>query len=147
MTFVDEFSLTAVPLEQYFNDTRLGYATGFMWEVAGAHYLVTNWHVLSARDFYTRKNLNSANAGRPNKLRAFFCISPNQWADRRQHSVANRNGGFRPRFPLRRRSSRLSSVEARKHSVGAGSRTTDDRLHARGHGLKARNVRSAGDQA
>ncbi|OCJ05394.1 hypothetical protein A6U86_29495 [Rhizobium sp. AC27/96] len=39
MTTLDEFSQTAVPLEQYFNETKLGNATGFMWECAGGHYL------------------------------------------------------------------------------------------------------------
>lgn len=84
MTTLDEFSLTAVPLEPYFNETKLGNATGFMWEWAGAHYLVTNWHVVSARDFFTDEYLDRVTVGRPNKLRTLFntkmgFIGKQQW--------------------------------------------------------------------
>ena len=33
MITLDQFTLTTVPLEQYFNDTRLGQGTGFMWKI------------------------------------------------------------------------------------------------------------------
>lgn len=33
MTTIDAFTLTAVPLEQYFNETYLGPATAFLWKV------------------------------------------------------------------------------------------------------------------
>ena len=66
MTELDQFSLTAVPLEQYFNKTRLGQGTGFMWKIGEQYYLVTNWHVLSMCDFFTRKNMR-LDAGRPNR--------------------------------------------------------------------------------
>ena len=65
MIALDQFTLTAVPLEQYFNETRLGQGTGFLWKVEEQHYLVTSWHVLSMADFFTRANLRK-DAGRPN---------------------------------------------------------------------------------
>lgn len=71
MTTIDQFSLTTIPLEQYFNDTCLGQGTGFLWKIQSQHYLVSNWHVLSMSDFFTRGNLR-ADAGRPNILRTLF---------------------------------------------------------------------------
>ena len=41
MTELDQFTLTTVPLEQYFNDTRLGQGTGFIWQIEGRQYLAT----------------------------------------------------------------------------------------------------------
>jgi len=69
MTTLHQFTLTTVPLEQYFINTRLGQGTGFMWKIQNQYYLVTNWHVLSMRDFFTGVNLRP-DAGRPNILRA-----------------------------------------------------------------------------
>jgi len=71
MIRIDQFTLTTVPLEQYFNDERLGQGTGFMWKIQEKYYLVTNWHVLSMCDFFTRANLRK-DAGRPNTLRTLF---------------------------------------------------------------------------
>jgi hypothetical protein len=73
MTTLDQFTLTTVPLEQYFGETRLGRGTGFMWKIKERYYLVTAWHVLAMRDFFTGKNLR-ADAGRPNVLRTLFNI-------------------------------------------------------------------------
>jgi Trypsin-like peptidase domain len=73
MTVLDQFTLTTVPLEQYFEETPLGHATGFMWKVQEQYYLVTNWHALSMCDFFTRANLRT-DAGRPNILRSLFNI-------------------------------------------------------------------------
>lgn len=41
MTSLDQFTLTTIPLEQYFNETRLGQGTGFIWKVQRQYYLVT----------------------------------------------------------------------------------------------------------
>jgi hypothetical protein len=71
MPAIDQFTLTAIPLELYFHDTPLGHATGFLWQIQNEYYLVTNWHVLSAKDFFTLQNLRP-DAGRPNVLRALF---------------------------------------------------------------------------
>jgi Trypsin-like peptidase domain len=79
MTRLDQFTLTTVPLEQYFDDTPLGQGTGFVWRARDQHYLVTNWHVLSMRDFFTRANLRK-DAGRPNTLRTLFNIETGSFA-------------------------------------------------------------------
>ncbi|MBB4237675.1 S1 family peptidase [Rhizobium esperanzae] len=71
MTTIDHFTLTTIPLEQYFCDTFLGHGTGFVWQLQDKFYLVTNWHVLSMCDFFTRGHLRS-DAGRPNMLRGLF---------------------------------------------------------------------------
>jgi hypothetical protein len=73
MTILDQFTLTTVPLEQYFDDTPLGQGTGFMWKIGDQYYLVTNWHVLTMCDFFTRANLRK-DAGRPNILRTLFNV-------------------------------------------------------------------------
>ena len=84
MTTIDQFTLTAIPLEQYFNDTYLGHATGFLWKIENQSYLVTNWHVVTAQDFFTRENLHD-HGGRPNMLRARFQI-PGTW-EKQQYDI------------------------------------------------------------
>jgi hypothetical protein len=75
-TTIDNLSLCTIPLEQYFkdtrNETRLGQGTGFIWRAGKTNYLVTNWHVLSGRDFFTGKNLDEEHGGRPTVLRGLF---------------------------------------------------------------------------
>jgi hypothetical protein len=73
MVRIDQFSLTTAPIEQYFNDTKLGVATGFVWQVGNQPYLVTNWHVVTCRRFPNRRKPPSA-GGRPNVLRVHFNI-------------------------------------------------------------------------
>jgi hypothetical protein len=36
-----QFTLTTVPLEQYFGNIRLGQGSGFMWKIGEQYYLVT----------------------------------------------------------------------------------------------------------
>lgn len=67
MISIDQFSLTTTPIEQYFNKTLLGTATGFVWKIDGRYFLITNWHVVTCRVFPTREYIKS-HAGRPNKL-------------------------------------------------------------------------------
>lgn len=73
MTQIDQFSLATVPLELFFGETPLGQGTGFVWRIGERNYLVTNWHVVTGQDFFTRKNLRS-DGGRPNRIRARFNI-------------------------------------------------------------------------
>jgi hypothetical protein len=96
MIKLDQFTLTTIPLEQYFNDTRLGHGTGFIWMLGGKHYLVTNWHVLSMCDFFTRANLRG-DAGRPNVLRMHFNIQTGSFA-KQQWNVEVRNDNDEPRW-------------------------------------------------
>lgn len=71
MPGIDQYSIATVPLEMRFNDTRLSTATGFVWERAGGHYLITNWHNVSGRDPNTDRHL-SKTAAEPNILVGVF---------------------------------------------------------------------------
>jgi hypothetical protein len=94
MTALDQFTLTTVPLEQYFNDTRLGQGTGFMWKVQERYYLVTNWHVLAMRDFFSGENLRP-DAGRPNILRTLFNIQHGSF-DKQRWDIKIRDDDDKP---------------------------------------------------
>lgn len=51
-------SLSCTPIELLANDgsdTIVGTATGFFWQRGGQSYLVTNWHVVSGRNSFTRQ--------------------------------------------------------------------------------------------
>ena len=54
-------------IEIYFNETKLSTATGFAILHQNKKYLVTNWHVVSGRNFITKECL-SKTAAIPNKL-------------------------------------------------------------------------------
>jgi hypothetical protein len=99
MTTIDRLSLCTVPLEQYFKDaqheTRLSQGTGFIWRVGKSYdYLVTNWHVLSGRDFFTGENLNK-HGGRPPVLRAIFDMKTGLF-DRYRLEIGIRDKDDRP---------------------------------------------------
>jgi hypothetical protein len=68
---LDRFSLVTAPLSLHFNDTHLSDATGFIWQEGRQNYLITNWHVVTARHAQTGKSLNT-HGGRPNKIHALF---------------------------------------------------------------------------
>jgi hypothetical protein len=70
-TTIDEYSLATVPVIQFFNDTVLGNATAFVWRHTGKDFLITNWHVVTARNNETGANLHPQ-GGHPNKLRLYF---------------------------------------------------------------------------
>jgi hypothetical protein len=70
-TTIDQYSLATVPVMQLFNDTVLGNATAFVWRHNGQHFLITNWHVVTARNNETGVNLHPK-GGRPNRLRLYF---------------------------------------------------------------------------
>ena len=71
-TTIDEYSLATVPVIQLLNDTVLGNATAFVWRHNnGQDFLITNWHVVTARNNETGANLHPQ-GGRPNKLRLYF---------------------------------------------------------------------------
>ena len=70
-TTIDEYSLATVPVIQLFNETILGNATAFVWRHIGQDFLITNWHVVTARNNETGVNLHPQ-GGHPNKLRLYF---------------------------------------------------------------------------
>jgi hypothetical protein len=94
MIELNQFSLTTIPLEQYFNNTRLGQGTGFVWKQRERYYLVTNWHVLSMQDFFTGDNLRK-DGGRPNILRTLLNIETGSFA-KEQRNIAIKDSDGRP---------------------------------------------------
>jgi hypothetical protein len=90
MTSIDQFSLTTTPIEQFFNETALGTATGFVWVRSGKYYLITNWHVVTCRMFPTGQYLKS-HAGRPNVLRAHFNLAARQDFGKQQYDLKIRD--------------------------------------------------------
>jgi len=91
---MDAFTLTAIPIEQYVNDTLLGHGTGFVWVIEEQYYLVTSWHVLSMCHFFARANLRK-DGGRPNKLRVLFNVRTGSF-DRQWWEIKIRDDDDRP---------------------------------------------------
>ena len=73
-----QLSLTTVPVTPFFNSTALPPATSFVWKRRDTYYLITNWHVVTARICETGTNLLKG-AARPNKLHALFTIRVGQF--------------------------------------------------------------------
>jgi Trypsin-like peptidase domain len=99
MTRIDQFSLTTAPIEQYFNETKLGVATGFVWQVGNQPYLITNWHVVTCRRFPTGENLHP-HGGRPNVLRVHFNIRAQDFGKKR-FDISIRDDYNKPRWLIR----------------------------------------------
>lgn len=70
---ISNLSLASIPIELFFDDTKLGTATGFLLKKNQEWCLVTAWHNLTGKHRWTLKNLRS-DAGIPNKVKcnAFF---------------------------------------------------------------------------
>jgi Trypsin-like peptidase domain len=66
---VDSISSVPIPLTGWFNETKLSEATGFVLRTGASTVLITNWHVVSGRNFETKKTL-SPTGGVPNLLTA-----------------------------------------------------------------------------
>ncbi len=64
---IDPLSMTSLLIELYFNETKLGVATGFVIERNTILYLATNWHVLAGKDSVTGEIINK-NGGLPNAI-------------------------------------------------------------------------------
>jgi hypothetical protein len=47
---------------------KLGNGTGFIYKKNGTHYLITNWHIVSGHDFFTKKNLSKNAIHYPNLI-------------------------------------------------------------------------------
>lgn len=68
--YVDDYSLTSLRLDLYFDNTILGSATCFIVNEKGKDFLVTNYHVLTGRHPDTNRVINSS-AAIPNKIRVW----------------------------------------------------------------------------
>jgi hypothetical protein len=75
---VDRLSLSTIPITPFFNNLALPEATGFIWKRRERFYLITNWHVVSALDLFTKMHLLKGGS-RPNKIRCHFLIRVGQY--------------------------------------------------------------------
>ena len=75
---LDRLSLSTVPITPFFNDLALPQATAFIWKRRERFYLITNWHVVSALNFFTKVHL-AKGGSRPNKLRCDFLVRVGQY--------------------------------------------------------------------
>jgi hypothetical protein len=93
-TRIDRYSLATVPIEQFFNTTKLGDGTGFIWKHLECHYLITNWHVMTCRRFPTGENLLK-HGGRPNRLQVLFNVRMRDFG-KQQHTIHIRDSDGNP---------------------------------------------------
>jgi Trypsin-like peptidase domain len=71
MPRIDQYSVAAIPIEMFFNDTNLSVGTAFVWACDEQFFLITNWHNVSGKDPNTGKHL-SKTAAEPNRIRVWF---------------------------------------------------------------------------
>jgi len=78
----DPLNFSTVKLETYFNDTKLGDATGFFVYLhhngTPTHRLVTNWHVLTGRNAENPETVLHRQGAIPNRLRMSLTLRPGQ---------------------------------------------------------------------
>ena len=96
MTKIDPYSLATVPVRQCYSATTLGEATAFVWERRDTLYLITNWHVVTCRNYTTGRHLAN-HAGEPNKLIALF--NPKERTlDKLTRDVSLRDANEKPKW-------------------------------------------------
>lgn len=79
MTEIDPFSLVTVPVRQLANGQPMKSATAFVWKHDHQYYLITNWHVVTGRNFYTGDLETTV---RPEALHAQFNLAIGTFAKR-----------------------------------------------------------------
>jgi hypothetical protein len=67
----NSLSLSSIFLEPQFGNNPLSIATGFVWEHQNAHYLVTNWHVMTGLHAQTKQPL-CASGATPDRIRVWL---------------------------------------------------------------------------
>ena len=72
MPEVDPFSVKSVYLETYLDEQKGGVATGFIVKKDNSNYLITNWHVVTARDPVDNRPISRKGIVDPNMLRVWF---------------------------------------------------------------------------
>ena len=72
MPGIDPFSFKPVYLETYLDEQKGGVATGFIVKKDDSNYLITNWHVVTARDPLDNQPLSRTGIVDPNMLRVWF---------------------------------------------------------------------------
>ena len=72
----DILSFSALFLEAFFGENRLGIATGFLWEHNTAQYLITNWHVVTGLHPETGQPLDQ-NGATPDMIKVWLHLTDN----------------------------------------------------------------------
>lgn len=70
-TRFDWYSLAAVPIKMYFDETFLASGTAFFWRHGDGDFLVTAWHCFSGRHYQTKRHL-SKECAEPNLIEVFW---------------------------------------------------------------------------
>lgn len=96
LSAIDQFSVVSLPVSVLFNEIELSIATAFVWQDSDQPYLVTNWHVVSGRNFETGATLHKQ-AAEPNILRVFFTVRGNL-GGRGSFEIPLRNEDGEPRW-------------------------------------------------
>lgn len=82
ITNTDPLNFSTVKLETYFNETKLGDATGFFVHLTDngtpTHRLVTNWHVLTGRNAESPDTIIHQQGAIPNRIRMSLTLKPDQ---------------------------------------------------------------------
>lgn len=76
MKSIDYFSCVPVRIILWFDDKKLGHATGFLYSRGGGLFLVTNWHVFSGRNAETGQPVDERRLAIPNALQVQFHALP-----------------------------------------------------------------------
>jgi len=69
---IDEFSAKPLYLETYLDEKELGVATGFVVKKNDLNYLITNWHVVTARNPFDNLPLSKTEKADPNILKVWL---------------------------------------------------------------------------
>jgi hypothetical protein len=94
MPAIDHYSLVAIPIEMFFNETYLSIGTAFVWNLEDKYWLITNWHNASGRDPNTGKHLSDT-AAEPNRIKVWF-NAKGQLGDKTAKFVDVRNEAGEP---------------------------------------------------
>ena len=89
---IDEFSVKSLYLETYINQRQIGVATGFAVKKGDSYYLITNWHVVTARDPWNNQPLSDAGIADPNILKIWFHGQQLGYWLRKEVNIIDRDG-------------------------------------------------------
>jgi hypothetical protein len=70
---ISNLSTSVTPIELLCDtksDEVLGHATGFFWTLAGRTFLITNWHVVTGNDVFTKRVISKSGL-QPSRIRFF----------------------------------------------------------------------------
>src|SRR5271166_2903969 len=71
---IDQYSLSAIPLEMWFRESRLASGTGFVWSFNQRAFLITNWHIVTGIHPTTGQHLSRTGA-EPDAIVAQFDLA------------------------------------------------------------------------